>query len=149
MHAAEIAAGSGLQQMSGNEVSVESEEGGSELDMTSCMQVARLAEQNASLQEEVRQLRMAKGASGAADEEFATLQAVNARLAEENALLSSSCEDMERRLANEGGSSGESSFSSLSREEVLPFISDPCKPLGHWEESLLGPDRLSMLHVTM
>ena len=117
--------------------------------MTSRMQVARLAEQNASLQEEVRQLRAAKGASGAVDEDLATLQAVNARLAEENALLSSSCEDMERRLANEGGSSGESSFSSLSREEVPPFISDPCEPGGLWEESLSGPKRLSMLHITM
>ncbi len=66
----------------------------------------------------MQQLRGARGASGVADGDLATLQAVNARLAEENALLSSSCEDMERRLANEGGSSGESLHSSVSREEV-------------------------------
>lgn len=67
------------------------------------MQVSRLAEQNAALQEELRQLR---GRKGFGPDERATLHAVNARLAEENAVLSSSCEELERRLGGSPSSSG-------------------------------------------
>ena len=95
----------------------------------SCAQVSRLAEQNAALQEEVRQLRAQKG-SGSGSEELATLHAVNARLAEENAVLPSSNEDLEWRLAGEGGSS--SGSGGPSREEVclalLQMLHSACSP---------------------
>ncbi len=80
------------------------------------MQVSRLAEQNAALQEEVRQLRAQKGPASSGSDDVATLHAVNAQLAEENTVLSSSCEDLERRLAGEGGSS--SGSNGPSRDEV-------------------------------
>lgn len=83
------------------------------------MQVSRLAEQNAALQEEVRQLRAQKG-SGSGSDDVATLHAVNAQLAEENAVLSSSCDDLERRLAGEGGSS--SGSNGPTRDEVRGVI---------------------------
>ena len=76
-----------------------------------CMQVSRLAEQNAKLQEELRQVR---GRKGFGPDERATLHAVNARLAEENAVLSSSCEELERRL----GGSPSSSSGGPSHSEV-------------------------------
>ena len=76
-----------------------------------CMQVSRLAEQNAKLQEELRQ---ARGRKGFGPDERATLHAVNARLAEENAVLSSSCEELERRL----GGSPSSSLGGPSHSEV-------------------------------
>ena len=91
-----------------------------------CVQVSRLAEQNAALQEEVRQLRAQKGPASAASGDVATLHAVNAQLAEENAVLSSNCEDLERRLAGEGGSS--SGSNGPSRDEVCAAL--PSMPQG-------------------
>ena len=73
------------------------------------MQVSRLAEQNAKLQEELRQLR---GKKGFGPDEHATLHAVNARLAEENAVLSSSCEELER-LGGSPSSSGGPSYGEV------------------------------------
>ena len=77
------------------------------------------------LQEELRQLRAQKGAgpgsrsgsgSGSGSDDAAMLHAVNAQLAEENALLSSSCADLEMRLAGEGGFS--SGSNGPTRDEV-------------------------------
>ena len=80
-----------------------------------CMQVSRLAEQNAKLQEELRQ---ARGRKGFGPDERATLHAVNARLAEENAVLSSSCEELERRLGGSPSSSSGGPSHSEVREPV-------------------------------
>ena len=87
------------------------------------MQVSRLAEQNAALQEEVRQLRAQKGPGS---DNVATLHAVNAQLAEENAILSSSCEDLERRLAGEGGSSSGSNGPTRGEVRASPLRSHHC-----------------------
>ncbi len=96
--------------------------------------MSRLAEQNAKLQEELRQ---ARGRKGFGPDERATLHAVNARLAEENAVLSSSCEELERRL----GGSPSSSSGGPSHSEVR-MHAPANAPIGRHTQTLQRP------HVT-
>ena len=100
-----------------------------------CMQVSRLAEQNAKLQEELRQ---ARGRKGFGPDERATLHAVNARLAEENAMLSSSCEELERRL----GGSPSSSSGGPSHSEVR-MHAPANAPVGRHTQTLQRPHVMS------
>lgn len=80
------------------------------------VQVARLAENNAALQDEVERLRTALEPK---EDELATLHAVNARLAEENAELSAAVEAAERRMTDAASSAADQHTSAaLAAAEV-------------------------------
>ena len=94
--------------------SLVAEEGGEKV--TTHMQVARLAENNAALQDEVERLRTALDPK---EDELATLHAVNARLAEENAELSAAVEAAERRMTDAASSAADQHTSAaLAAAEV-------------------------------
>ena len=82
-------------------------------------QVSRLAERAAALQEE---LDKTKAALEPKEEELATLHAVNARLAEENAELSAAAEAAERRTS--AGPADARTAAALAAAEVRACLVD-------------------------
>ncbi len=96
--------------------------------------MSRLAERAAALQEE---LDKAKAVLEPKEEELATLHAVNARLAEENAELSAAAEAAER--SDSVGAADGRTAAALAAAEVrsCPVILCTCKP-GSPEDQAYG-----------
>lgn len=86
--------------------------------------MARLAERNAALQEELERAKAALGSAEAAlepkDEELATMQAAMARLAEENAELAAAAEEAEHRAA--AAVTDEQTTAAMAAAEVRPRL---------------------------